>query len=237
MSEAEDNADRSDETKTRILDATERLMVHYGYDKTTIADIAREAGISKSTLYLRWKKKDDLISAVFWRATRRFVDNWFEIVETDPDGGTYSGMFRSVMLALADDSVMTALFIDNQQILGSFATRPEMMQLFVQRSQMDMEFMKRLQDAGVLRKDLKLEATAYLLTSMRYGIARLSQMAPDIKPLPIEDLMEVMSDMIARYVEPDGGGNSEAGKAVLRDIKMQYMRMIESMEQQFPNMF
>ncbi|MEM7028378.1 MAG: helix-turn-helix domain-containing protein, partial [Chloroflexota bacterium] len=35
------------EREERILDAASNLFVHYGYDKTTVDDIAREAGVSK----------------------------------------------------------------------------------------------------------------------------------------------------------------------------------------------
>ena len=35
------------EREQRILDAAAELFVHYGYDKTTVSDIARQAGVSK----------------------------------------------------------------------------------------------------------------------------------------------------------------------------------------------
>jgi TetR/AcrR family acrAB operon transcriptional repressor len=37
---------------SRILAVTARLMAHYGYDKTIVDDIAREAGMSKGAIYL-----------------------------------------------------------------------------------------------------------------------------------------------------------------------------------------
>ena len=39
-------------TRDRILDAAERLLARFGYKKTTMEDIAREAGLGKRTLYL-----------------------------------------------------------------------------------------------------------------------------------------------------------------------------------------
>ena len=56
-----------------MLDAAAALIAHYGYDKTTVDDIAREAGVAKSTLYSRWKTKDALFNALIWRETRRFA--------------------------------------------------------------------------------------------------------------------------------------------------------------------
>jgi AcrR family transcriptional regulator len=37
--------------RTRILDGAERLFRHYGYTKTTVADIARELGMSPANVY------------------------------------------------------------------------------------------------------------------------------------------------------------------------------------------
>ena len=48
------NEDRED----RIINAAQKLIVHYGYDKTTVDEIAREAGISKGAVYLHFDKKE-----------------------------------------------------------------------------------------------------------------------------------------------------------------------------------
>jgi AcrR family transcriptional regulator len=42
--------DRPD-TRTRILDVADRLFRHYGYAKTTVADLARELGMSPANVY------------------------------------------------------------------------------------------------------------------------------------------------------------------------------------------
>lgn len=42
----------------QILDAAERLFHHYGPVKTTVAEIAREAGISVGSVYLHFSSKD-----------------------------------------------------------------------------------------------------------------------------------------------------------------------------------
>ena len=50
--------------RTRILDAALRLHLRYGIRRTTIDDVAREAGIAKGTLYLYYDSKDALNAAV-----------------------------------------------------------------------------------------------------------------------------------------------------------------------------
>lgn len=48
-----------------ILDAALKAFVTYGYRRTTMADIAKEAGISRPALYLQFSSKDDIYRAKF----------------------------------------------------------------------------------------------------------------------------------------------------------------------------
>ncbi len=50
--------------KGEILVAAEQLFQHYGYAKTTVADIAREAGIGVGSVYLEFQSKDSISSAL-----------------------------------------------------------------------------------------------------------------------------------------------------------------------------
>lgn len=52
------------DARDSILDAAERLLGLYGYKKTTVDDIAQEAGIGKGTIYLHFSGKDEI--AVSW---------------------------------------------------------------------------------------------------------------------------------------------------------------------------
>jgi len=48
------------DTRDSILDAMDALMARYGYRKTTMDDLAREAGISKRTIYLYFPSKEEV---------------------------------------------------------------------------------------------------------------------------------------------------------------------------------
>jgi AcrR family transcriptional regulator len=55
-----DGTDKRD----RILDAAQKLFVRYGVKRTSIDDVAREAGIAKGTVYLSFKSKAELFAAI-----------------------------------------------------------------------------------------------------------------------------------------------------------------------------
>lgn len=57
-----------------ILDAAERVFTQYGVRRANVEDVARAAGISRSTLYRAYPTKEALIQAVLDRETTAFFD-------------------------------------------------------------------------------------------------------------------------------------------------------------------
>lgn len=47
--------------KDIIIDSASKLFCHYGFEKTTLDDIAREAGIGKGTIYCEFKSKEEIM--------------------------------------------------------------------------------------------------------------------------------------------------------------------------------
>ena len=50
-----------------ILDATERLLGRRGYEAMTVEQIAASAGVSKPTIYLRYRSKREVVAAMIDR--------------------------------------------------------------------------------------------------------------------------------------------------------------------------
>ena len=50
--------------RSAILAAAARLFQHYGHAKTTIADVAREAGIAVGSVYLEFGSKEEIVEAL-----------------------------------------------------------------------------------------------------------------------------------------------------------------------------
>jgi AcrR family transcriptional regulator len=57
--------------RENILDAIERLLARYGYKKTTMEDLAREAGIGKGTIYLYFPSKEEVALCSIDRVVER----------------------------------------------------------------------------------------------------------------------------------------------------------------------
>jgi TetR/AcrR family acrAB operon transcriptional repressor len=205
------------EREQRILDAAIKLIVHYGYDKTTVSDIAREAGVSKGAVYLHWPSKDDLFTALLLREIQLFAVEWMEMIEQDPEGGTLQGMYLHSLTVMLKRPMLKALMTQDRRILGDFMRRQDR-SLLKRRNIMSAEFIRLMQEAGVVRADLDADLAAYLLACLRLGMIYIEEML-DADQIPsLERAVPALTDFIERSLAPEGGGNSEAGKRIIRNM-------------------
>jgi len=63
-------AQQADATRTRILDATVRVMAR-GLASVSMPEVAREAGVSVPTVYRHFGSKEDLLAAIYPHVARR----------------------------------------------------------------------------------------------------------------------------------------------------------------------
>ena len=71
---AEARSDTADTRRTaRILEAATRLYLTYGARRTSMDDIATEAGMAKGTLYLSFKSKDELFHALIEHLLKQWL--------------------------------------------------------------------------------------------------------------------------------------------------------------------
>lgn len=61
-------------TRDAILDAAGTLLGRFGYHKTTMDDLAREAGVARRTLYLHFKSKDEIFLERIDRVVARLIE-------------------------------------------------------------------------------------------------------------------------------------------------------------------
>jgi TetR/AcrR family transcriptional regulator len=67
-----------------ILDAARDVFEEYGARRANVDDVARAAGISRSTLYRRFPNKESLLAAVIDRETGAFLDELDRVAKDLP---------------------------------------------------------------------------------------------------------------------------------------------------------
>ena len=68
--------------KQAILRAAWKMMCRYGFAKTTVSEIAGEAGIGKGTVYLYFDSKESILIALVSETNRRILDKLKSIAKS-----------------------------------------------------------------------------------------------------------------------------------------------------------
>jgi AcrR family transcriptional regulator len=201
----------------RLLDAATTLLVRWGYRKTTLDDVAREAGVGKGTIYLHWKDKNDLFRAAIWREQQRYSEELRRRIAADPEGGLLHRVITHGMLAALSNPLMAAIFRGQSDLFNGFlgAFDPG----FLHQLAGDADtYIVQLQHVGLIRTDIPASIITYMLTALKVGIIN----SPDIisqEQLPsMEQLTEAFSDIVRRWLEPEHlPSKSDAGKQLLTE--------------------
>jgi len=139
---------RSAETEQVILQVTRELLVECGVQGLTIEKVAARAGVAKTTIYRRWRDKDELALAVV-------LDMVEQVVKLPELGDT-----RAELLAFVNAAVKvlgsTLMGRVMQGLVSDLATDPELAQAFRDRVVYvrDGE-VARLVERGIARGDLR----------------------------------------------------------------------------------
>ncbi|HPH95006.1 MAG TPA: helix-turn-helix domain-containing protein [Anaerolineaceae bacterium] len=198
----------------RILDAAASLITRLGFDKTTIADIALEAGVAKGAVYLHWSSKEALFDALVTREMRRLMADLLARVEADPRGGSLTRMYAHSLQALQANPLMRALYTQDSRVLGKFIHQQDPRR-YVERFGFGKDFIIYMQAAGLVRKDLNPESLAYLLSVIAYGFTGIESVIPAAEAPSLEQVEEVLEAVLGRGMTLEDG-DSEAGKQALR---------------------
>lgn len=117
--------------RERILDAGAHLICDTGWDRVTMSQLARRAGISRQMVYKEFGSRDDLARAIISRHADRFLAGVVQRLRdhTDDIGAGVSAAVGWVLRAAADDpllkAVLSAAHGGTQDLLPLLTTNPE----------------------------------------------------------------------------------------------------------------
>lgn len=67
------------------MDKAQHRIERFGFKKTTMDELSRDCGISKKTIYLHFKDKEDLLKNLILRESQAFLQRVFAEVQTIAD--------------------------------------------------------------------------------------------------------------------------------------------------------
>jgi AcrR family transcriptional regulator len=221
----------NDERQQQILDAAAAVIIRLGYDKTTMRDIAEEAGASRRTIYLYFKGKEELFEALLCREYMQYAQAWLEHIEADPRGGTLGGGYRALFHIVNRRPLIAAMLRRDRRVIGNYLRKRDNLFAQMLSGVNTSDFFRALQAVGAIRQDIDPAVIAHIMEMLSYGQLTIG----DFKPLdqfpPYDAVMEALADMMDRALLPEDGGNSEAGKAIFRQITAAARAQMEQIKQ------
>jgi AcrR family transcriptional regulator len=206
----------------KILDAAGALILRWGYNKTTIDDIARQAGVAKGTIYLHWKTREALFAALLAREKVLFAEDFKARILADAQGCTLHGIAKHTVLAVMGRPLIKALFLRDQDLLGKLAQSEIADAAYLERLAGFKAYLEFMRAHALARTDLSLEAQVHVWAAVSAGFFLASPLMPAEFTLPDEKLAELMAETIRRTLEPDEAIAPENYQAVSQ-IFLQYL--------------
>jgi len=200
---------RRQERAERILDAAAALILRWGYNKTTIDDIARQAGVAKGTIYLHWNTREELFAALMKREKAALSEDVRQRIAADAAGATLRGLFKHSALALMQRPLLKAVLLRDLDVIGKLAHREQSSAAYAERLAGFTTYLAFLREHELVRTDLSLRAQLYMVSAIFMGFFLVAPLMPGELTLSDEELAELLAETVQRALE--------SGRAVASD--------------------
>ena len=207
--------------RARLLACASALFSRWGFDKTSVDDIARETGISKGAVYLEFPNKDALFKAVVHWEFARYMQDWLRRFEEDHGDWSLARMIQHSFAAVDSNPFVKALVKRDQRLFGSFLRRnTELFRLAISARS---ELFSELQKVGTVRDDISAQVLAYVVSLTGYGLIAGGEVVPEDSQVPFEEALQAWGMLLERGVSPPRARSSKAARALL-------ISMVEKMQ-------
>ena len=224
----------NEKRQQQILDAGAAVIIQLGYDKATISDIAEEAGVSRRTVYLYFKGKEELFEALLYREYLQYAKSWLAQIEADPRGGTIGGFYRATFHAVNHSPLIAAMLRRDRRVIGNYLRKRDNLFARMYSQVSTPRFFQALQEAGAIRQDIDAAVILHIIEMLSYGQLIIGEFKPLYQFPPYDAVMEALADMMDRALRPEDartGANTEAQKAIVRQITASARAQLEQIKQ------
>ena len=200
-----------------------------------MSDIADEAGLSRITIYLYFKGKDELFEELLYREYLQYAQIWLEQIETDPRGGTIGGFYRANFHAVNSRPLIAAMLRRDRRVIGNYLRKRDNIFAQMLSGVNTLAFFQALQAAGAIRQDIDAAVIEHIIEILSYGQLTIGDFKPADQSPPYDAVMEALADMMDRALRPEDGApgtdNSEAGKVIVQQITAAARGQLEQIKQ------
>jgi len=161
----------------------------------------------------------------------QYAQTWLEQIDADPRDGAVGGFYRALFHSVNSRPLIAAMLRRDRRVLGNYLRKRD--NLFTQMvSEVNTPgFFQALQAAGAIRQDIDAAVILHIVEMLSYGQLTIGDFKPPAQFPPYDAVMEALADMMDRALMPAEGGNSEAGKAIVRQITAAARAQLERIKQ------
>ncbi|MBV9075944.1 MAG: TetR/AcrR family transcriptional regulator [Methylobacteriaceae bacterium] len=183
--------------RMQILDAAERCFVRSGFHRTTMQDVAVEAGMSPGNLYRYFTAKDAIVAGLAERDRGRMAEDFEALAEAEDFASAFARMARKHFAEEPREKAVLCVEI------WAEATRSPalagLMNTFETEVQGRLtELLRRAADRGALSPGVDCEALAVLISTVANGLFMRRALVPSFDPTrEVENLIAVVDAAVA----------------------------------------
>ncbi|RKT88039.1 DNA-binding transcriptional regulator, AcrR family [Saccharopolyspora antimicrobica] len=192
-----------------ILDQARAIVLEKGYQHTTIAEIARRAGVGKGAVYLDFPSKEALLDALLVRSARALTQAVRDRVDGSAQPVSLSAVYRFGLEALLGDELMLACYLADDGALGGYL-REKGPQRYRPRMEWLSDYVAELSRAGMLRADLDPAVASLVMSVFAVGLANASATVGALSGEQLGRAVESMAGLVATGWEVGGDGDPVA---------------------------
>jgi AcrR family transcriptional regulator len=188
------------QTRTRILQAAQRLFAAQGFDGTTTRDLAQAAGVAEGTLFRHFANKKAILVEV---ATNGWVEILTDLLTELSEMGSYKAVaqvMRRRMWNFQKNADMMRVCFMEVQFHSDLRDRIQI-EVIDKMTDVAEAFFQTAMDKGVYRQmDAKLVAKVFLGMFAIAGFSNNTLMAPDASPQEMQKMAEGLADIFLNGV-------------------------------------
>lgn len=182
--------------RQRVLVAARTSILRLGYDKAGLRDIAAEAGLSKSAIYLDFASKEALVDELIRSESVAFATELFDAADGDAAG--FGPLLTHTLALLRDHPFLRSLLAGDEGLLGAYVRRHRG-RFLAARTALNASFLELLRRDGRLRPGVDLDAAAPLLMMLTIGYVETpSTVAGDRAGAVLEEMGRMLDAWLLR---------------------------------------
>ncbi len=194
----------------RILDAAAELILRWGYQKTTLDDISRQAGVAKATIYLHWKTREELFAALLKREKLEMAEELKQRIAEDPEGATLRGMLKHSALLLMKRPLLKAVMLRDMEVIGKLAQSEHSTAAYAERLEGFKTYLELLREQGLVRTNLSTRAQGFIMSAVFLGFFYVAPFMPEEYTISEDEFVELIAETVHCTLEPADGFSVDA---------------------------